>query len=178
MEQERTIFQVKDVSKLTGEMLLKMLAYMVEYMNDQGQRYMKQQRYGAETRWNQFMASDSAKEVKTFLSNEVNLDKLKTYLEEYKIGFATQNLKDNRVMLAFEVKNKELVKEAYERLLTNLTSPQDTKKLNQDLLKSPENMNLEEKINHFKVQEQVKIQAAVQKAPKITKPSPSKEVSK
>jgi hypothetical protein len=178
MEQERTIFQVKDVSKLTGEMLLKMLAYMVEYMNDQGQKYMNRQRFNAETRWNQFMASDNAKEVKTFLSNEVNLDKLKDYLEEYKIGFATQNLKDNRVMLAFEVKNKELVKEAYERFLTNLTSPQDTKKLNQDLLKSPENMNLEEKITHFKVQEQVKIQAAVQKAPKITKPSPSKEVSK
>ncbi|MBZ2021753.1 hypothetical protein [Streptococcus sanguinis] len=178
MEQERTIFQVKDVSKLTGEMLLKMLAYMVEYMNDQGQRYMKRQRYGAETRWNQFMASDSAKEVKTFLNNEVNLDKLKDYLAEYKIGFATQNLKDNRVMLAFEVKNKELVKEAYERFLNNLTSPQDTKKLNQDLLKSPENMNLEEKITHFKVQEQVKIQAAVQKEPKIIKPSPSKEVSK
>lgn len=178
MEQERTIFQVKDVSKLTGEMLLKMLAYMVEYMNDQGQKYMNRRRFNAETRWNQFMASDNAKEVKTFLSNEVNLDKLKDYLEEYKIGFATQNLKDNRVMLAFEVKNKELVKEAYERFLTNLTSPQDTKKLNQDLLKSPENMNLEEKITHFKVQEQVKIQAAVQKAPKITKPSPSKEVSK
>lgn len=178
MEQERTIFQVKDVSKLTGEMLLKMLAYMVEYMTDQGQKFMKRQRYGAETRWNHFMASDSAKEVKIFLSNEVNLDKLKTYLEEYKIGFATQALKDNRVMLAFEVKNKELVKEAYERFLTNLTNSQDTKKLNQELLKSPENMNLEEKITHFKVQEQVKIQAAVQKAPKITKASPSKEVSK
>ena len=178
MEQERTIFQVKDASKLTGEMLLKMLAYMVEYMNDQGQKYMKRQRYGAETRWNQFMASDSAKEVKTFLNNEVNLDKLKAYLAEYKIGFATQNLKDNRVMLAFEVKNKELVKEAYERFLTNLTTSQYTKKLNQDLLKSPENMNLEEKITHFKVQEQVKIQAVAEKAPKITKPSPSKEVSK
>ena len=178
MEQERTIFQVKDVSKLTGEMLLKMLAYMVEYMTDQGQKYMKRQRYGAETRWNQFMASDSAKEVKTFLSNEVNLDKLKAYLEEYKIGFATQALKDNRVMLAFEVKNKELVKKAYEQFLTDLTSPQETKNLNQELLKSPENMNLEEKITHFKVQEQVKIQAVAEKAPKITKPSPSKEVSK
>ena len=139
MEQERTIFQVKDVSKLTGEMLLKMLAYMVEYMTD--------------------------------------LDRLKAYLEEYKIGFATQALKDNRVMLAFEVKNKELVKKAYEQFLTDLTSPQETKKLTQELLKSPENMNLEEKITHFKVQEQVKIQAVAEKAPKITKTSP-KEVTK
>jgi hypothetical protein len=112
------------------------------------------------------------------LSNEVNLDRLKAYLEEYKIGFATQALKDNRVMLAFEVKNKELVKKAYEQFLTDLTSPQETKKLTQELLKSPENMNLEEKITHFKVQEQVKIQAVAEKAPKITKPSPSKEVTK
>ena len=80
-------------------------------------------------------------------------------------------------MLAFEVKNKELVKKAYEQFLTDLTSPQETKKLNQELLKSPENMNLEEKITHFKVQEQVKIQAVAEKAPKITKTSP-KEVTK
>ena len=80
-------------------------------------------------------------------------------------------------MLAFEVKNKELVKKAYEQFLTDLTSPQETKKLTQELLKSPKNMNLEEKITHFKVQEQVKIQAVAEKTPKITKTSP-KEVTK
>ena len=80
-------------------------------------------------------------------------------------------------MLAFEVKNEELVKKAYEQFLTDLTSPQETKKLTQELLKSPKNMNLEEKITHFKVQEQVKIQAVAEKTPKITKTSP-KEVTK
>lgn len=178
MEQERTIFQVKDASKLTGEMLLKMLAYMVEYMTDQGQKYMKRQRYGGETQWDQFIASDSAKEVRTFLSNEVNLDKLKDYLEEYKIGFATQTLKDNRVMLAFEVKNEALVKEAYEKFLLDLTNPKEGTKLNQELLKRPENMSFEEKLEYLQKLQDAKIKAVTEKAPKITKTSPSKEVSK
>ena len=178
MEQERTIYQLKDVSKVTGETLLKALAYILETTNDKIKHRMANKHFAGETKWNRFMTTDSKKEVKTFLNNEVNLEKLKDYLREYKIGFASQKLKNNRVMLAFEVKNEALVKEAYEKFLTDLTNPKESTKLNQELLKRPENMIFEEKLEHLQKLQDAKIKAAAEKALKVEKFIPGKEVVK
>ena len=62
--------------------------------------------------------------------------------------------------------------------MTDLTNPKESTKLNQELLKRPENMSFEEKLEHLQKLQDAKIKAAAEKALKVEKFIPSKEVVK
>ena len=73
MEQEQTLYKIKDVSKLTGELFLKILFYMTETIQDRIQTYQANKTFVGETNWNKFMATDAPKEIKQFRSEEMKL---------------------------------------------------------------------------------------------------------
>lgn len=167
MEQERTLYKLSDVVKLTGELLLKQMAFMVESGRDQYASWSADKHYTGETEWDNFMATSSEKDVKTFLSNEVNLSQLKRYLEEYRIGFTTRNEPNGKVSLAFEVKNHAFVVNAFEQLTRDLTNSEKVRELNQRLLKNPKNMSFEDKLAYYQAKTAKEIANKAEKMPNI-----------
>ena len=122
MEQEQTLYKIKDVSKLTGELFLKILFYMTETIQDRIQTYQANKTFVGETNWNKFMATDAPKEIKQFRSEEMNLERLKEYLNDYQIGFSVREMPDSTMTLAFETKNKAMVEQAFTFTFDNLVS--------------------------------------------------------
>lgn len=167
MDQERMLYKVHDVGKLTGEFLLKTLAFMVESGRDKYVSWSADKHYIGETEWDKFMATSSEKDVKTFLSNEVNLGKVKSYLEEYRIGFTTRDEPNGKVSLAFEVKNHAFVETAFEQLTRDLTNPEKIKEVNQRLLKTPKNISFEDKLAYYQAKTAKEIAQKVDKTPSI-----------
>ena len=70
---------------------------------DKKQHKAANRTFEGETRFNDFMATKSKKDVEKLLNSEVHLAKLKHYLEEYKVGF-TYHQKDGTTYLFFENK--------------------------------------------------------------------------
>ncbi len=66
MEQEQTLYKIKDVSKLTGELFLKILFYMTETIQDRIQTYQANKTFVGETNWNKFMATDAQRKLSSF----------------------------------------------------------------------------------------------------------------
>lgn len=150
MEQEATVYKLKDMSKLTGEMLLKTLLFLIENGTEKFQNKMLNPNITGETSWSKFMATDASKTVKEFRSNELNLERLKEYLAAYKIGFALEELKEGQTSLVFYVKDQELVSQAFQNTLEEIVDPDKSEELCDKLILSPKNMNLKQRLNHYK----------------------------
>ena len=179
MEQESTLYRFKDGAKLTAEMVLKLLAFIIDYGAEKVKNFQDNRHFSAKTSWNKFMASSNNKEVKTFLASEVNLRQLQAYLKEYKIGFSFRETQDGKVMLAFETKNESMVREAFERVLKDMGDPEKAEKLSQKLLNNPKNMDLQASIKHYKAKEQAQIKAKIKAtAPKAVVKSVEQEIAK
>lgn len=167
MEQERVLYKIQDISKFTGELFLKTLAFMVESGRDKYAGWPVDKHYTGETEWDKFMATSSEKDVKTFLSHEVNLNQVKRYLEDYKIGFTVRDEPNGKVSLAFEVKNHAFVEKAFEQLTRDLTHPEKVKKVNQRLLKTPKKMSFEERLAYYQAKTAKEIAQKAEKTQNI-----------
>lgn len=159
MNQEQTMYKIKDVSKLTGELLLKILFYMSENIQDSIHTHLANSSFKGETNWNKFMATDAPKEIKQFRSEEMNLDRLKDYMSDYKIGFSVKDMADGSKTLAFETKNQAMVEQAFADTLEAVVEPEKLEQMSQKLVKRPENMNVKDKLAYYREQSQIAIQA-------------------
>lgn len=176
MEQEQTLYKIKDVSKLTGELFLKILFYMTETIQDRIQTYQANKTFVGETNWNKFMATDAPKEIKQFRSEEMNLERLKEYLNDYQIGFSVREMPDSTMTLAFETKNKAMVEQAFSDTLEAVVEPDKLAKVSQKLVKTPENMNVKERLAYYQEQSRAAIQAKqATRATKVAKKESIKE---
>lgn len=176
MEQEQALYKIKDVSKLTGELFVKILFYLSENIQDHFQAHQANRTFTGETNWNKFMATDSSKEIKQFRSEELNLDRLKDYLKDYQIGFSVKDMADGTKTLAFETKNHKLVEQAFSDTLAAVVEPEKLEQMSQKLVNTPKNMNAKDRLAYYQAQSKAASQAKqASQVPKITKKEIAKE---
>lgn len=175
------MLKMKDMSKLTGEGLLKALLFMLENGRDQLKAHHANKTFTGEIQWNKIMATNAPKELKLFRTNELNLERLKSYLNERGVAFAFRPQKDGKMEFVFESKNKQIVEEVFKELINDLTDTKKLGNLNKMLLKTPKNMGFEDKLTYYKQRsaEEVKEKLAKSKTIKSPRKSKSKgEISK
>ena len=111
---------------------------------------MEHRIFEGETRFNDFMATKSQKDMERLLNSEIHLAKLKQYLEEHKVGF-TYYQKGEETLLFFETKNRLLAEKSIQQMLSDITkSPEKLEKFSKKVLKKPHEMTPEEKIAYYK----------------------------
>ncbi|MDN5469875.1 MAG: hypothetical protein L0I49_03050 [Lactococcus raffinolactis] len=150
MNDERIVSQVTHVGKVSGDFLLKALWLLIEKSSSYVAYKNTNKVYVGNTNWNKFLASSGDKDIKTFLTSEVNLDLLKAELERYKLPFSYYEPKAGEVALCFDVRNTKIVETAMQGLLKDLTT--DPKALNKRVLQTPKKMKPNEKIRYYKNQ--------------------------
>lgn len=150
MDQEKTSHSLALKGKITTERILQALYVLAKELQAKHQYKMEHRIFEGETRFNDFMATKSQKDMERLLNSEVHLAKLKHYLEEYKVGF-TYHQKDGATYLFFETKNRTLVEKALKEMLADITkSPEKLEEFAKKVLKKPHEMTPEDKINYYK----------------------------
>ncbi len=160
MEQEQALFQLKNIGKGTGEILLKGILALLEKSKEEGKAISNVLSKNGELNWNKFMSSDASKEIKRFRTSEINLQKLKEYLKQYGVKFSIKELGNNDVALAFEAKNSDVIRDAFEHLVSDVTevSKDDkTKEAVNSLVKDPEAKSFDERLKNAKEETAQKI---------------------
>lgn len=168
MEQEQARRHLTDAFKMTGELFFKLL-YLAITKSVEGYQYYLERKTAAirgEQSWEDFLASPDAKELKTFLKNELNLATLTQYLKDYGIDFALREKGEDKVQLLFKQKDTALLTQIFDDVIKDLTQPTKGQRLNRYLLKSPKNMTPEEKLAYHakQVKEKVALKASPKKA--------------
>ena len=148
MNDERIVSQVIHAGKVSGDFLLKTLWLLIEKSSSYVAYRNSNKVYVGDTSWNKFLATSGDKDIKTFLTSEVNLDLLKTELNRYKLPFSYYEPKAGEVALCFDVRNTKIVETAMQGLLKDLTT--DPKALNKRVLQTPKKMKPNEKIRYYK----------------------------
>ena len=150
MDQEKTSHSLALKGKITLEMTIQALYALAKAYHDHEQYKLDHRTFEGETRFNDFMATKSQKDMERLLNSEVHLAKLKHYLEEYKVGF-TYHQKDGTTYLFFETKNRTLVEKALKEMLADITkSPEKLEEFAKKVLKKPHEMTPEAKLAYYK----------------------------
>lgn len=150
MDQERTSHSLALKGKITLEMTIQALYALVKVYQDNWQYKMEHRTFEGATRFNDFMATSTQKDVEQLLSSEVHLAKLKHHLEEYKVGF-TYHQKGDTTYLFFESKNRLLAEKALKDMLADMTkNPEKLEAFSKKVLKKPHEMTPEEKLAYYK----------------------------
>lgn len=150
MDQERTSHSLALKGKITVEMTIQALYALAKAHQAHKQYQLDHKTFERETRFNDFMATSSQKDVQELLSSEVHLEKLKYYLEEVKVGF-TYYQKDNTTYLFFESKNRLLAEKAIKDMLADITkTPEKLENFSKKVLRKPHEILPEEKIAYYK----------------------------
>lgn len=150
MDQEKTSHSLALKGKITVEMTIQALYALAKAYHDHQQYKLDHRTFEGETRFNDFMATSSQKDVEQLLSSEVHLEKLKHYLEEVKVGF-TYHQKGETTDLIFESKNRLLAEKAIKDMLADITkTPEKLEKFSKKVLKKPHEMTPEEKLAYYK----------------------------
>lgn len=161
MDEERVVGQIGRMSYVTGEIALKTLFIFAEKLFEQ--RRLRGTSMPilptGQLKWDVFMSSPGAKELKEFLTNEVNLSALRTELAKYGIGFAFRRHSDGTTSLAYDFRNRAIVEKALSNFLASIRkNPQEFTKRT---LKTPKNMTPKEKIAYYS--KQMKQQQSISK---------------
>lgn len=150
MDQERTGHSLVLKGKVTLEMTIQALYALAKAYYDSHQYKMEHRSFEGETRFNDFMATKSQKDVEKLLSSEVHLAKLKHYLEEVKVGFTYQQ-KDETTYLYFESKNRLLAEKAIKDMLADMTqSPEKLEDFSKKIVRKPHEKTPNEKLDYYK----------------------------
>ncbi|WP_409373729.1 hypothetical protein [Streptococcus suis] len=150
MDQERTSHSLVLKGKVTVEMAIQAIYALTKAYHDQKQHQLENRTFEGETRFNDFMATKSQKDVEQLLSSEVHLAKLKHYLEEVGVGFTYQQ-KGETTYLYFESKNRLLAEKALKDMLADMTkSPEKLAAFSKKILKKPHEMLPEEKLAYYR----------------------------
>ncbi|CAM3191516.1 hypothetical protein [Streptococcus dysgalactiae] len=159
MEQERVAMKVADVYKITGELILKAIYYAMEETASRLQTHAETETFTGETKWNRFMATSETKHFETFLTSEVNSERLQEYLKNYDVGFSIKNNGNGTSTIAIDAKNVQALEASFKGVINDLTDKHKAEKLTKNLLKTPKNMTVNEKIAYYKKQVKAEIQA-------------------
>ncbi|HEN7064408.1 TPA: DUF3801 domain-containing protein [Streptococcus agalactiae] len=191
MEQEQTLFQLKNIGKGTGEVILKGLLACLEKSKEEGESITNLLSKNGETNWNRFLNSTSEKEIKRFKTSEVNLSNLKEYLKKYGVKFSVKHLEGNEIALAFEAKNRDIIRDAFEKIISDVVKTPEAEKSNEvisNLVTDPKALPFEERLNKAKEETAQKImlheakekqeRQSQSKTSKIKKPKIKEEVVK
>lgn len=191
MEQEQTLFQLKNIGKGTGEVILKGLLACLEKSKEEGESITNLLSKNGETNWNRFLNSTSEKEIKRFKTSEVNLSNLKEYLKKYGVKFSVKHLEGNEIALAFEAKNRDIIRDAFEKIVSDVVKTPEAEKSNEvisNLVTDPKALPFEERLNKAKEETAQKImlheakekqeRQSQSKTSKIKKPKIKEEVVK
>lgn len=150
MDQEKISHSLALKGKITLEMTIQALYALAKAYHDNQQYKMEHHTFEGETRFNDFMATKSQKDMEQLLSSEVHLGKLKHYLKEYKVGFTYQQ-KGETTYLFFESKNRLLAQKAIKEMISDITkNPDKLENFSKKVLKKPHEMTPEEKIAYYK----------------------------
>lgn len=150
MDQARTSHSLALKGKITVEMAIQALYTLAKAYHDESQHKLENKTFEGETRFNEFMATKSQKDVEQLLSSEVHLAKLKHYLGEVKVGFTYQQ-KGETTYLYFESKNRILAEKALKDMLADMTkSPEKLAAFSKKILKKPHEMLPEEKLAYYR----------------------------
>lgn len=146
MEQEKSIYQLKNAGKLTGEMLVKGLLLFFE--KGEGVIDLMQNRpKSGEQKWNSFMATSARKEIKKFRTTEVNLEQLRSVLKLYDISFSIKPLEEEgKTLLAFETKNQAVMEKAFEKVIERAINPETAASFGKLLSSKEEKKPFEERL--------------------------------
>ncbi|HEN0272616.1 TPA: DUF3801 domain-containing protein [Streptococcus agalactiae] len=191
MEQEQTLFQLKNIGKGTGEVILKGLLACLEKSKEEGESITNLLSKNGEMNWNRFLNSTSEKEIKRFKTSEVNLSNLKEYLKKYGVKFSVKHLEGNEIALAFEAKNRDIIRDAFEKIVSDVVKTPEAEKSNEvisNLVTDPKALPFEERLNKAKEETAQKImlheakekqeRQSQSKTSKIKKPKIKEEVVK
>lgn len=174
MDQERVGMKIADVYKLTGELFLKALYYAIENGYQNIKTYAENKTFSDKTNWNQFMATKETKHFETFLNSEVNSERLEEYLKEYDVGFSIKDNGDGTSTIAIDAKNVQALEASFKGVINDLTDPNKAEKLKENLVKSPKNMTVTEKLAYYKKQVKAEIKAKA----KVQAKTPKKAIAK
>lgn len=191
MEQEQTLFQLKNIGKGTGEVILKGLLACLEKSKEEGESITNLLSKNGETNWNRFLNSTSEKEIKRFKTSEVNLSNLKEYLKKYGVKFSVKHLEGNEIALAFEAKNRDIIRDAFEKIVSDVVKTPEAEKSNEvisNLVTDPKALPFEERLKKAKEETAQKImlheakekqeRQSQSKTSKLKKPKIKEEVVK
>ncbi|HEN7774884.1 TPA: hypothetical protein U7M88_001956 [Streptococcus agalactiae] len=178
MEQERSIYQVKEVGQVTGDFLIKMALLFFERSSDALQAHYDKPKAG-EVRWNRLMASSEDKTIKHFRASEVSMAALKTYLAQYGVMFAKRDLGNGMMSIAFEAKNRDIIAQAFTHFLDQVTRPEGAKDMTKSLAVNPKAKSLEKRLKELEKQAKAEAQQATKgKQTKRSKAKENPEVTK
>lgn len=141
MEQEKSMYQLKQAGKLTGEFLVKGLLLLLEKGEGAIDLYRNRPKVG-EQKWNRFMATNAPKEIKEFRTTELNLEQLRSVLNMYDISFSMRTLDDGLTQLSFETKHHAVMETAFEKVIERATNPETAA----DLSQPPAKKSFEERL--------------------------------
>lgn len=155
MEEERIIMSFGKTGKVGVDFILKTLSYFSEALNVSLSTFQNQSIVG-ETTWHKLIRSNNKIAIQEMANTEVNLDKLKSELKNYGIGFAFyQKPNSNTVYMAYAVKHENVVAQAVSDVLKEIAD--NPKSFMNNIKKEPYEQTLNEKLKYYKKQEQAEI---------------------
>lgn len=169
MDQERVGMKVADVYKMTGEMLLKAMYYAMTESSNLIKNHYENKTYSNEVNWNKFMETKETKHFETFMNSEVNTERLKEYLKGYDVGFSIKDNENGTSTIAIDAKNVQALEASFKGVINDLTDPNKAEQLTNKLLKTPQNMTIQEKLAYYKKQVKAEIKAKDQVKAKTPK---------
>lgn len=101
-----------------------------------------------------------------FLSQKVDLNKLRSYLNQHKISFAFEK-EEKGVKMYFKAKDELLIGQALKPIIQDLSK--DLESVSKKVLKRPGTMSFTEKVAYAK-KHQAKYQGSIKKLPTIKAP--------
>lgn len=148
MDQERNMTQITTNAKVVGETLLKLLWLAGNDGKNKITQRRENQVFVGQIPWQKFMATKGTKEVRTFMTSEVNLDKVKKEMEAMGVGFAFHyNADKTQVTMAFNAKDQAFIRDAFEKVVKDVVK--DPKGMTERYKMKPENMKPEDKIKLY-----------------------------
>ncbi|MFH6639589.1 DUF3801 domain-containing protein [Streptococcus suis] len=146
MEQEKSMYQLKNAGKLTGELLVKGLLLFWE-KGEGVVDLVKNRPTVGEQKWNSFMATGAKKEIKEFRTTEANLEQLRSVLKLYDVRFSIKSLdNEGTTLLSFEAKNREFMEKAFEKVIERATNPETSAQFGELLASKVEKQTFEQRL--------------------------------
>lgn len=101
-----------------------------------------------------------------FLSQKVDLNKLRSYLNQHSVSFAFEE-SENGVRMYFKAKDELLIGQALKPVITDVSK--NLESFSKKVLKRPGTMSFKEKVSYAQ-KNQAKYQGSIQKAPSVKAP--------
>ena len=86
------------------------------------------------------------------MNSEVNSERLEEYLKGYDVGFSIKDNGNGTSTVAIDAKNVQALEASFKGVINDLTDPNKAEKLKENLVKSPKNMTVNEKLAYYKKQ--------------------------